>query len=82
MRSDIVLEQALREMADQGYMQTLETIEQILLKDLAVRMVATDCRDHIELVRVRGMIDGIKLLQSKRRLMVSGDDSGSTNAAQ
>jgi hypothetical protein len=83
MRSDIVLEQGLYELAEQGYLQVLEKLEQILLNDLATRMASTDFRDHMELVRVRGMIDGIKLLQSKRQVLISGDDADiNLNSAQ
>jgi hypothetical protein len=75
MRSDMILEQGLYEMAEQGYLQVLELLEQTLLNDLATRMASTDFRDHMELVRVRGMVDGIKLLQSKRQILISGDST-------
>lgn len=64
------LESIVKNLKQDGYLPALEALEQELLNDLVNRMISsTDYKEHLELVKLRGMIDGIKLLQLRRKEM-------------
>ena len=66
MISDIILEQGLTEMQESGLLEIEAAFESRLLANLTTKLASVDYRDHLALVQLRGMIDGIKLLQAER----------------
>lgn len=56
----------LRDLKESGHLKTVTDFETQVLTNLLQRLGSTSTTDHIEFVRVRGMLDGIRHLQSVR----------------
>lgn len=75
MRSDILaLEKGLQELKEFGYLSVISSLENSLVNDLVTRLTQVDYRDHLELVKIRGMIEGIRLLQNERDNMLNNSE--------
>lgn len=82
MISDIILEQGLVEMSESGLLGIQTGFEDRILADLAKKMAYnTDVKDHLELVKVRGMIDGIRFMQSERAKFLESSARNSNQSA-
>lgn len=75
MRSDImILEKGLQEIKESGYLPVVSSLENSLVNDLVTRLTQVDYKDHLELVKIRGMIEGIRLLQRERDNILSNSE--------
>lgn len=73
MISDTILLQGLTEMQESGYLEIEAAYESRLLANLTNKLATVDYRDHLELVKTRGMIEGIKFLQAERSAYLNTD---------
>lgn len=57
----------IQEFFESGYLETQLMVEEDLLNDLKTKLLHIDPKDHLQFVSVRGMIEGIQRLQTRRQ---------------
>ena len=66
-------ERRAKEFSESGHLETQLMLEETLKQDLMTKLMSIDPKDHMEFVSVRGMIEGIQRLQTRREELISND---------
>ena len=67
------LKELVREFSESGHLETQILLENQLIKDLTTKMLLVDPKDHIEFVLVKGQLDALQILQSRRDELMHDD---------
>ena len=65
----------VKEFSESGQLETQIALENHLIQDLKTKLMRADPKDHIEMVSVKGMLEGLFRLQSRRQELIESTDN-------